>query len=407
MVMKNYPPEFKADAVALVLSRPDRTITSIARDLGVSRETLRVWVRAAQARGEGGQRAAGGATARQPPSAGQVPSDDVLEEENKQLRARIRELEQERDILRKAAKPFRGRDELVNRFQFVEDHKALYGVKRLCRVLQVSRSGFYRWLKGATTRLARQQADEQLAARMRRIHAEHDGTYGSPRMTAELRTAGMRVNHKRVERVMREHGIAGLRLRKRVRTTIPEPDAAPVPDLLQRDFTAERPNTRYVGDITYLPVGGGRFLYLATVVDLCSRRLVGWSIADHMRTELVVDALQAAAQTRGRLDGVVFHSDNGAQYCSREFARACHRLGVIRSRGAVGTSADNAAAESFNASLKRETLKGAPGWPDARTARLAVFGWITRYNTVRRHSRLGQLSPIAYEKTADSLKSAA
>ncbi len=296
----------------------------------------------------------------------------------------------------------------MNRFQFVEDHKALYGVKRLCRVLQVSRSGFYRWLKGAAARLARRQADAQLAERVRRIHAEHDGTYGSPRVTAELRAAGMMVNHKRVERVMREHCIAGLRLRKKVRTTVPEPDAAPVPDLIQRDFTAGRPNTRYAGDITYLPIGGGRFLYLATVVDLCSRRLAGWSIADHMRAELVVDALQAAAQTRGgRLDGAVFHSDNGAQYCSREFARTCRRLGVTRSRGAVGTSADNAAAESFNASLKRETLQGARHWPDARTARLAVFRWITRYNTIRRHSRLGQLSPIDYEKTTDSLRSAA
>lgn len=296
----------------------------------------------------------------------------------------------------------------MNRLQFVEDHKALYGVKRLCRVLQVSRSGFYRWLKGAAARLARRQADEQLAGQVRRIHAEHDGTYGSPRVTAELPAAGIVVNHKRVERVMREHGIAGLHLRRKVRTTIGEPDASPVPDLIQRDFTAARPNTRYVGDITYLPVGGGRFLYLATVVDLCSRRLAGWSIADHMRTELVVDALQAAAHTRGgRLDGAVFHTDNGAQYCSGEFARACHRLGVTRSRGAVGTSADNAAAESFNASLKRETLQGAHHWPDTRTARLAVFGWITRYNTVRRHSRLGQLSPIDYEKTTDSLESAA
>ncbi|GAA4183064.1 IS3 family transposase [Streptosporangium oxazolinicum] len=296
----------------------------------------------------------------------------------------------------------------MNRFQFVEDHKALYGVKRLCRVLQVSRSGFYRWLKGVAARLARRQADERLAGRMRRIHGEYEGTYGSPRMTAELRAAGIVVNHKRVERVMREHGIAGLHLRKKVRTTVSEPDAAPVADLLRRDFTAEQPNTRYVGDITYLPVSGGRFLYLATVVDLYSRRLVGWSIADHMRTELVVDALQAAAHTRGGpLDGAVFHTDNGAQYCSREFARACRRLGVTRSRGAVGTSADNAAAESFNASLKRETLQGAHHWPDARTARLAVFGWITRYNTIRRHSRLGQLSPIDYEKTTDSLKSAA
>jgi transposase InsO family protein len=135
---------------------------------------------------------------------------------------------------------------------------------------------------------------------------------------------------------------------------------------------------------------------------------VSWSIADHMRTELVVDALQAAAHTRGgRLDGSLFHSDNGAQYCSREFARACRRLGVTRSRDAVGTSADNAAAESFNANLKRETLQGTHGWPDARTARLAVFRWITRYNRIRRHSRCGQLSPIDYEKTTDTLKSAA
>jgi transposase InsO family protein len=296
----------------------------------------------------------------------------------------------------------------VSRFQFVEDHKALFGVKRLCRVLQVSRSGFYRWLKGAAARRGRRQADEQLAGRMRRIHAEHEGTYGSPRMTAELRAAGNGVNHKRVERVMREYGIVGLHLRKKIRTTVPEPDAAPVADLIQRDFTAEQPNTHYVGDITYLPVRGGTFLYLATVVDLHSRRLVGWSIADHMRTELVVDALQAAAHTRGgHLDGAIFHSDNGAQYCSKEFARACRRLGLTRSRGAVGTSADNALAESFNASLKRETLQGAHRWPDTRTARLAVFRWITRYNTVRRHSRLGQLSPIDYEQMADNLRPAA
>ena len=278
----------------------------------------------------------------------------------------------------------------------------------MCRVLQVSRSGFYRWLKGAGARLARRLADERLAEQVRRIHAEHEGTYGSPRMTAELRAAGIEVNHKRVERVMREHGIVGLHLRRKVRTTIPEPDAAPVADLIQRDFTADEPNTRYVGDITYLPVGGGTFLYLATVVDLCSRRLVGWSIADHMRTELVVDALQAAAHTRGgHLDGAIFHSDNGAQYCSKDYERACRKLGVTRSRGAVGTSADNALAESFNASLKRETLQGAHRWPDARTARLAVFQWITRYNTIRRHSRLGQTSPIDYEKTADNLKPAA
>ncbi|MER7130106.1 IS3 family transposase, partial [Streptosporangium saharense] len=161
---------------------------------------------------------------------------------------------------------------------------------------------------------------------------------------------------------------------------------------------AERPNIRYVGDITYLPVGEGRFLYLATVLDLGSRRLVGWSIADHMRTELVSDALRAAAAARGSLGGAIFHADHGAQYTSSAFAKVCAELGARQSRGAVGSSADNAAAEAFNATLKRETLQGARGWSSAREARLAVFKWITRYNTRRRHSSLGYLSPIDYEQ---------
>lgn len=176
-----------------------------------------------------------------------------------------------------------------------------------------------------------------------------------------------------------------------------------MPDLIKRDFTAPAPNQRYAGDITYLPVGDGEFLCLATVIDLCSRRLAGWSIADHMRTELVTDALEAAARTRGNLDGAVFHSDHGAQYTSADFAAACARLGVTQSMGAVGTSADNAAAESFNASLKREVLQGRRRWPGARQARLEVFRWVTRYNTARRHSALGQVSPVNYEQMMDKV----
>jgi transposase InsO family protein len=178
---------------------------------------------------------------------------------------------------------------------------------------------------------------------------------------------------------------------------------------LRRDFTAVAPHTRYVGDITYLPIGNGQFLYLATVLDLYSKRLAGWSIADHMRTELVIDALRAAAATRDGqgLRGAVLHSDNGAQYVSAHFAAVCNDLGVIRSRGAVGTSADNAAAESFNATLKRETLQGAKRWPGARAARLSVFRWITRYNTRRRHSSLGQNSPITFEQRTTTLTTAA
>lgn len=204
---------------------------------------------------------------------------------------------------------------MSSRFQFVEDHRGAFGVKRLCRILAVSRSGFYRWLAGASARASRARADAELAEHINRIHQESDGTYGVPRVTAELKEAGRPVNHKRVERVMRKFHIVGLHLRKKVRTTIPEPSATPVPDLLQRDFAAQEPNTKYVGDITYLPIGNGQFLYLATVLDLCSKRLTGWSIADHMRTSLVTDALRAAARARGGdgLRGAIFHSDNGAQ----------------------------------------------------------------------------------------------
>jgi transposase InsO family protein len=287
----------------------------------------------------------------------------------------------------------------VSRFQFVADHRDAFGVKRLCRVLRVSRSGFYRWIDAAPARAAREAAEVELAERIRKIHGEWDGTYGSPRITAELREDGEVVNHKKVERVMRKHGIVGLHLRKKVRTTVPEPSHQKVPDLLKRDFTATALGRRYVGDITYLPIGEGQCLYLATVIDLFSRRLAGWSIADHMRTELVVDALEAAAATRGgTLDGAIFHSDHGAQYTSADFAAACARLGAVQSMGAVGTSADNALAEAFNATLKRETLQGAHRWASARHARLAVFRWINRYNTRRRHSKLGQTSPITYEQ---------
>lgn len=296
----------------------------------------------------------------------------------------------------------------MSRFQFVDDHRGAFSVKRLCQVLEVSRSGFYRWLRGAPARMERARSDARLARRIREIHKESDGTYGVPRITVELRDAGIEANHKRVARVMRRIGLQGVHLRKKVRTTVPEPAATPVPDLLRRDFTASEPNTKYVGDITYLPIGDGQFLYLATVLDLCSKRLAGWSIADHMRTELVTDALRAAAHTRGgTLDGAIFHSDNGAQYASKEFANVCRELGVTRSRGAVGTSADNAAAESFNASLKRETLQGRKRWSGAREARLAVFRWVTRYNTRRRHSALGQISPVAFEQRSVTLAAAA
>ena len=207
---------------------------------------------------------------------------------------------------------------------------------------------------------------------------------------------------------MRAAGIAGYVKRRRVRTTVPEPADQKVPDLLGRDFTASAPNRRYVGDITYLPLAGGSNLYLATVIDCFSRRLVGWALADHMRTSLVEDALTAAAATRGSLAGAIFHSDHGSVYTSKDYAKLCAGLGVTQSMGAVGSSADNALAESFNATLKREVLQDQHNWPDELVCRRQVFKWLTRYNTKRRHSWCRYQSPSTYEaRWATTLPTAA
>ena len=289
----------------------------------------------------------------------------------------------------------------MSRFQFVADHLHAFEVKWLCAIVEVARSSFYAWLAGADGRAARQAADQVLAERIRVVHTE-DNTYGAPRITAELNDGvpdGERVNHKRVARVMRTNGIAGYRRRRRVTTTVADPADQKVPDLLKRDFTATQINTRYVGDITYLPLATGGNLYLATVIDCCSRRVAGWAIAEHMRTELVENALNAAAALRGSLAGAVFHADHGSQYTSKDFANLCRELGVTQSMGGVGSSADNALAESFNAALKREILQDRSCWPDAATCRREVFRWLARYNTKRRHSRCRYSSPATYERS--------
>jgi transposase InsO family protein len=291
----------------------------------------------------------------------------------------------------------------VNRFQFVADHRDTFEVKRLCEGVEVSRSSFYAWAHAAPGRAERAARDAALAARIEAVQDPKQGgdrAYGAPRVTAELNGGVVteeRVNHKRVARVMRAHHLPGLRLRRRVRTTVPEPANAKVADLVKRDFTAPAPNMRYVGDITYLPLACGKNLYLATVIDCYSRRLVGWAVADHMRTDLIADALRDAASTRGRLAGAIFHADHGAQYTSKAYAELCTQLGVVQSMGAVGSSADNALAESFNASLKRELLQGAATFSDQLSCRREVFRWTTRYNTRRRHSWCGQQAPNTYE----------
>lgn len=300
----------------------------------------------------------------------------------------------------------------MNRFQFVQDHKDAYGVKRLCEVIEIARSSFYAWLGAAPRRAARAAEVAALAARIRVLQDPAQGgnrAYGVPRITADLNdgvTAVERVNHKRIARVMRAYQLAGIRLRRRVKTTIPEQSGRMHPDLIRRDFSIGEPNRRYVGDVTYLPIADGSNLYLATCIDLGSRKLAGWQLADHMRVVLVEDALRSAVRDRGSLAGAIFHSDHGSVYASKAYAALCEQLKVVQSMGAVGTSADNSLAESFNAALKRELLEGASAFTDQATAYRAVFRWANHYNTRRRHSAIGHASPNSYEAAHAATESA-
>ncbi|ROR38160.1 transposase InsO family protein [Kitasatospora cineracea] len=287
----------------------------------------------------------------------------------------------------------------ARRWDFISAHAAEFGVQRLCEVLGVARSGYYAWQAGARARADRAAAEAALVGEIREVHRETRGAYGVPRVHAELRARGRAVNRKRIARLMREHGIVGRHLRKRCRTTVQDRSAPPVPDLIGRNFTADRPDVRWVGDITYLPVGGS-WMYLATVIELHSRRLVGWSLADQMRTELVADALEAAVAARGgRVEGVIFHSDRGSQYGSAEFARLCWRYGVRRSMGKVGSSYDNAAAESFFASLKRELMHGALGRPASGQAGRVSLDLLLQPPPPPPHARLPQPDSV---RTSDS-----
>lgn len=269
-----------------------------------------------------------------------------------------------------------------------------FHVATMARVLGVSPSGYYAWRQRPPS--ARAQADAELTARVQEIHAGSRGTYGAPRIHAELVEAGVAVGRKRVARVMREAGIAGVSRRRGPRTTRREVQARPAPDRVERCFEAEAPNRLWVADITYIPTLAG-FLYLAIVLDVFSRRVVGWAMAAHLRTELVVEALEMAVAQR-RPEAVIHHSDQGCQYTSLAFGARCRESGVALSMGSVGDCFDNAMAESFFATLECELLARTSLSTHAE-ARAAVFdfveGW---YNTRRRHSALGYVSPLEFER---------
>jgi putative transposase len=283
----------------------------------------------------------------------------------------------------------------VSIYRFISVEKAIYPISFVCSHLGVSRSGYHAWAVRPPS--ARAVADADLTREIVRIHEASRATYGAPRIHAELLYGGTRCGRKRVARLMRHARIQGVYVRRRFRTTRRSRWAAPAPDLVLRSFTAPAPDRLWVADVTYVRTNEG-WLYLAAIVDCFSRRVVGWSMAPYLRTELVADALEMAVSRRRPATGLVHHSDQGTQYTSLAFGRRLRQAGIAPSMGSVGDAYDNAVVESFFGTLKRE-LVHRNRFPTRAAARTALFDYIeVFYNRRRLHSTIGQLSPEEHER---------
>jgi putative transposase len=282
----------------------------------------------------------------------------------------------------------------VSAYRLIDAEKVSYPVSLLCRVLRVSRSGYYDWKGRLPSERDRENA--VLTEKIREVHDRSRRTYGYPRVYAELRALGVRCSKKRVARLMRKAGLQGCIRGRRKRTTRRDKHATPAPDLVQRNFTAAAPDRIWTADITYIGTQEG-FLYLAFVLDVYSRKVVGWSMATHLRTELVIDALEMALWRRKPGGGLIHHTDRGSQYTALSFGKRLEEASIVASMGRTGSALDNAISESFVASLKCELLHR-HRFLSREAARRAVFDYIEAfYNGVRRHSSLGYLSPSEYE----------
>jgi putative transposase len=288
----------------------------------------------------------------------------------------------------------------VTRYRCVDAQKAAgFPVAAACKAAGVTRSAYYAWTARAAQGPAdRHREETRLVAEIRRVHARSGGAYGAPRVTMELRRRGPVGNHKRVERLMRTHGIVGYRPHRRRNLTRQDAAAPPAPDLLGRLFDPDQPDVAWCGDVTWIPTDEG-WLYLASVLDLASRHLLGYSMGAHHDATLVTDALDAAVATRGqhRMPDTIFHTDRGAEYTSSACVAACQRLGLRRSMSRTGSCLDNAVAESWFASLKVE-LVSRYHYRTRAEARAAIFRWIAWYNRFRLHSANDYRSPIEWEQ---------
>lgn len=285
----------------------------------------------------------------------------------------------------------------MSAFRFIHVEKAHYPVTVMARVLDVSRSGYYRWATASSSERAQQ--DQQLAAEVREIHKEHKGRYGSPRIHRELRARGKRVGRKRVARLMGESGLHGRIPRRFRKTTDSRHSNRIAPNLLARDFSADAPNRAWVGDVTYVPTRQG-WLYLAVLLDLFSRRVVGWALSDVLDTQLVLDALDMAVDARHPPRGLIHHTDRDGRYASDDYRAALERAGMTCSMSRKADCWDNAVAESFFASLEKELLDDEV-FLGRNRARVVVADYIENYyNEKRRHSYLDYVSPLEYELLA-------
>ena len=283
----------------------------------------------------------------------------------------------------------------MSRFRFIDAEKARFPVSLLCKIVGVSKSGYYAWKSRAPSKRSRE--DAVLTEKIREVYQRSRETYGYPRVHAELRALGVRCGRRRVARLMRRAGLRGCMRARKKRTTLRDSRAVPAPDLVKRDFHATAPDRLWTADITYLKTDEG-FLYLAFVLDVYSRRIVGWSMATHLRTELVVDALEMAIWRRKPAAGLVHHSDRGVQYTALSFGKRLEEAGIVPSMGRAGSALDNAVSESFVSTLKCE-LVHRRRFPTREAARSAIFEYLeVFYNRRRLHSSLGYLSPESYEE---------
>jgi putative transposase len=312
-----------------------------------------------------------------------------LRAEMRRLRRELERLRVENEVLHEAAQPLIHQAPAQERFVFIHRLRNRFTVKRLCRILVTDRSNYYLWARTQARRDERKRRKRELVELIVEVHTAHPA-YGAERTTRELKRQGIEVGRRRVARLMREHGIAGITRRRRRSSTKPDADAAAVPDLIRREFTAPMPGLKLIGDISCFRTGEG-WLYLATVLDLCSKELIGYAIAPHMRASLAIEAITAAHRSGLVAGNAIMHTDRGSQYHSKAYRNALQRLEIRQSTSRTGSCLDGAAAESFFATLKTEI--GIDSWPDRATARRDIENWIKLYNERRLHSSLDYRPP--------------